>query len=152
MTKAVNIDDKVLWSFLLGLLPGAYALGNGVDLLGSIGVAVFGGCILLALTFFVLLPFAHWWAMRVVEGRSRREALVVVALGALLAIVFAPALLWVKLWLDAHLPKNDAMDVFGYVFVVLAFVYSVYAAYKARKERNKLKTIDLSKSRDLTLK
>lgn len=163
MDHEIVFTDKLLWSALTGLLAGAYVLGAGEGWTLALIAAVGAGVLLVVALTYVLIPAARYLILRNLEGQSRTVALMTLALRIFLPWVLVAAIAWVigmdglravfsfkrdvEQWLREH-TESSIWTVLSLMF----FAFMIYEVIKRRIERNKMKVVDLSRSRDIQLK
>ncbi|OOV05748.1 hypothetical protein [Rhodoferax fermentans] len=150
MNKEIIYTDKLLWAALFGLLVGAYALGAGATWLWAAGAAIGAGVLTVVAVTLVLGPVADYLVLRNLEGKSRSQAVVISIVGMLLGAIYVGAIYGLSGVLKDV--KNVWLDYLGYGFIVFALVFNIRRSVHARRERAKLKVVDLSRSRDMQLK
>ena len=151
MRKEFVYSDKLLLVAIAAAsigFGGALLAGQSSWLAAVIGV-VSASAAMLAFTLLVLEPAALWLTLRNIDGFSRVQAALLCAVAAMLAaagyVLFRVFVGGVREWLLSH-------EWLYAVGLAVLLGWTVVGAFIARRERNKLKTIDLSKSRDLTIK
>ena len=163
MNKEIAFEPKTLWVGVLvtcAMFTYGYSLGD-VSLLplaaGSLGAGFFAQYIALIL----VEPLARFknavYAEGVDRGAARSDMVseyLWMVVGGFLGLVLVAAGIW-DAWhnsTQSFLHRHPALSLALLVFWVLLMVLGSSGVLKRRRERNKLKTIDLSKSRELSLK
>lgn len=165
MNKEIAFQPVVLLAGVLGAVAGGvWGFMQPYD--GSMepwamvaGFGFLGFCAFIIPALYLVEPYARFKHAVLGEGLPRKSSLQVMfieygvmAFGAAAVLTWHDAIreadLSFKAWLHAHPTISLAFLIWG----VIAVTFGVAIIGERRRERNKLKTIDLSKSRDLTLK
>lgn len=160
--KEIQFDDRLLFvGVAAGLVCAAAARVAGAGLVG-LSAAFIGGTLATTMILGVVLtPIAWFFQLRDAEGRTSAGAAVALFWRTLLGLVFVGVFCfaWLGLLPAALTLVGSVSPLAAAALAALiglygwwAFVADVRKAYRLRKVRSALNTIDLSKSRDISLK
>jgi len=165
MNKEIAFQPVVLFAGVVGAGAGArWALAQPDD--GSIAMwlaitlsAFVGFCVFIIPALFLAEPYARFKHAVLGEGLSRKSSLRAmfieygfIGFGAAAGWLWHDELRQADLSFNAWLRAHPVISLVFLIWGVLAVTFGVAIVAKRRRERNKLKTIDLSKSRELSLK
>lgn len=152
MNKEIQLDDRVLLAAVaVGATVGAWGWTIQPNLLMVVGVAVAITFLAAMVMTVILIPVAWFLNLRDGEGLGTKGAAKefarrLVLYGFLAAAIFIPLV-----YAQRALHDTPLGWILGLITIYL-LVRDSLGAVRLRKARSKLNTIDLSKSRDLTLK